>query len=102
MFREPEYFSIDADIQYGARIMSSELLSDVQGNILKGFNKPYMWLIFSRFCGPANTTQARRWLSEISSNYYRNLPPVPSTADLIHTSRDISSRRKTDLSYQPN
>lgn len=81
--------------------MPPRLLDDVQGNILKGFNKPYAWLIFFKFYDPANTTQARRWLGRLSSAHYHDLPTIPSTADLIRSSEEINSRRSVDTDYQP-
>ena len=41
-------------------------LSDIQGNIIPGFNKPFQMLAFINF---GNTAAAKRWLSDNISNF---------------------------------
>lgn len=67
-------------------------LSDVQGNILKGFDKANLRLIFFRFGTENDAT--KKWLAKIA---YR----IPSTTDLISASRDLDKRRTDDPLYYP-
>lgn len=67
--------------------MSQVDLDDVQGNILKGFNKPHMRFLFFRFDNPAR--EASRWIAGIAQD-------VPSTNDLISASEEFALRLVSD------
>jgi Dyp-type peroxidase family len=66
-------------------------LSDVQGNILKGFNKPNVRLIFFKF---GNKYAAMEWLSNIAEK-------IPSTKKLIESSKKLREEREQDPFYRP-
>jgi Dyp-type peroxidase family len=72
--------------------MSRVNLSDVQGHILKGFNKPTVRLIFFRFRNEKN--EVKKWLMDISKK-------IPSTTELINASKKLRDRRIDDPSYEP-
>ena len=69
-----------------------ELLSDVQGNILKGFDKPNMLLIFLRFGSNQNDT--KKWLADAGQR-------IPSTKMLIDASKEYNKRKLKDPLYHP-
>lgn len=66
-------------------------LSDVQGNILKGFNKPNVRLIFFKFGDPYTTMN---WLRDMAER-------IPNTIDLMNASQDLYERRRNDPNYEP-
>jgi Dyp-type peroxidase family len=65
-------------------------LSDVQGNILKGFNKPNVRLIFFKFDDPYETM---KWLKDLAER-------IPNTIDLINASNNFYERRRNDPYYE--
>jgi Dyp-type peroxidase family len=67
------------------------LFENVQGNILKGFNKPNVRLVFFKFGDPKD---ARMWLSKIATR-------VTSTMTLIVASGKLELEMKKDPAYQP-
>jgi Dyp-type peroxidase family len=66
-------------------------VADVQGNILKGFNKPNVRLIFFKF-GDADTTMT--WLSKVAER-------IKSTKDLKLASEELHKKIKLDPNYHP-
>jgi Dyp-type peroxidase family len=65
--------------------------SNVQGNILKGFNKPHMRLIFFNF---SNLNASKKWLRLVADR-------IPNTQDLIMASKEFKEKRKKDKTYRP-
>ena len=68
-----------------------DILSDVQGNVLKGFDKPHMRLIFFRFGNDKEVT--KKWLSKLARQ-------VPSTRDLIKAAKEADERKSSDPLYR--
>ena len=68
-----------------------DILSDVQGNVLKGFDKPHMRLIFFRFGNDKEVT--KKWLSKLARR-------VPSTRDLIKAAKAADERKSSDPLYR--
>lgn len=66
-------------------------LSDVQGNILKGFNKSNVRLVFFKF-GKAEATMD--WLANITTR-------IKSTEDLKLASKELHAKRELDPNYKP-
>jgi Dyp-type peroxidase family len=60
----------------------NDLFADVQGNILKGFNKPEIRFIF--FDLPIVTKRSKKWFREFALC-------IPSTVDLIKYSEDMKN-----------
>lgn len=67
-------------------------LSEVQGNILKGFNKPNLRLLFFKFGD--NVDKTREWLESIEKR-------IPSTFDLIQASKRLREERLKNPFYRP-
>jgi Dyp-type peroxidase family len=65
--------------------------SNVQGNILKGFNKPNFRLIFFKL---TDIPMAKEWLRKMGDR-------VPSTNELIISSNDFKKKTKRDRTYRP-
>lgn len=68
-----------------------DILSDVQGNVLKGFDKPHMRLIFFRFGNDKEVT--KKWLSKLARQ-------VPSTRDLMKAAKAADERKSSDPSHR--
>ena len=66
--------------------------TNIQGNILKGFNKPYNLFIFFRFKKENNI---RSWLKIIGKQ-------LCSTNQIINASIDFKEKRKVNQFYNPN
>src|SRR5882672_4241884 len=65
-------------------------LSDIQGNILAGFNKDFQTLVFLRF---SDLVQARRWLQQIA-------PEIANTDEVDTFNmlfKELKSRRCGEL-----
>jgi Dyp-type peroxidase family len=70
-------------------------LADVQGNILKSFGKPNMWLLYFRF----DDARIRDWLRDLTQ---RNPKIIPSTLDLLDASNEIKRKRETNPDFEPS
>lgn len=71
--------------------MSNLSLSNIQGNILKGFNKPNVRLIFFNF---SDTYDSKRWLRGIADR-------IPNTLQLLDASKEYKEKSKRDRTYRP-
>ena len=71
--------------------MSKLNLSNVQGNILKGFNKPNVRLIFFKF---SDTYNSKKWLQDLANR-------IPNTTELIEASIEYKKKGERDRTYRP-
>lgn len=72
--------------------MTAVKLSDVQGNILKGFDKPNVRLIFFKF--GKSESQTKAWLRAIAMK-------IPSTTKLMRATKQLKGRKRSDPQYHP-
>jgi Dyp-type peroxidase family len=66
--------------------------SDVQGNILRGFNKPNVRLIFFQF--GSNNDSTFSWLARVAKR-------IPTTDTLMEAARVLHEKRSNDSGYMP-
>jgi Dyp-type peroxidase family len=67
----------------------------VQGNILKSFGKPNIWLLYFRF----DNDRVRAWLRELTQ---RNPKIIPNTIDLIDAANMLKKKRETNPNFEPS
>lgn len=70
-------------------------IGQVQGNILKGFNKPHLRLVFFKFGQDKDATMA--WIGRKA-----NSNEMASTLTLKRASQDLKVRRQRDPMYKPH
>src|SRR6478609_11771048 len=71
------------------------LFSQVQGDILRGFNKPEFRLIFFNIGDNSNIENARTFFRGLSKR-------IPNTLELIKAAQDLKDKRDKDPNFIPS